>query len=92
MGRDGDGPKGKRGSIWFRERRDDLWKMENQSRKLEMPVFNGEDPDGWIFRAKRYFTMNLLSDWEKIEASAICFEGEPLAWYQWEDGCQVIRS
>lgn len=48
--------------------------------------------DGWIFRAKRYFTMNLLSDWEKIEASAICFEGEPLAWYQWEDGCQVIRS
>lgn len=48
MGRDGDGPKGKRGSIWFRERRDDLWKMENQSRKLEMPVFNGEDPDGWM--------------------------------------------
>ena len=23
--------------------------------KLEMPVFNGEDPDGWIYRVEHYF-------------------------------------
>lgn len=36
--------------------------------------------------------MNLLSDWEKTEAAALCFEGEPLAWFQWEDGRQIFRS
>lgn len=28
-----------------RERREEVWKGENQSRKLEIPIFNGEDSD-----------------------------------------------
>lgn len=29
-------------------------------KKLEMPVFNGTDPDGWLFRAELYFQMHRL--------------------------------
>jgi len=29
-----------------------------------MPLFNGGDPDGWIFRTERYFSVNGLTDGE----------------------------
>lgn len=28
---------------------------------LELPVFNREDPMGWIFKAERYFLINHIS-------------------------------
>lgn len=56
-----------------------------------MPIFDGENPDGWIFRTERYFNMNQLSNCEKLEAAAVCFEGEALAWFQWEDDRQPMR-
>lgn len=33
-----------------------------QVRKLEMPIFSGENLDGWLFRTGRYFDVNGLSD------------------------------
>lgn len=56
-----------------------------------MPIFNGENPDGRILRVERYFRINQLSNWEKLEAATVCFEGEALAWYQWEESRQPVR-
>lgn len=33
----------------IRGRWDEANQVGNQSRRLEMPVFNGEDPNGWMF-------------------------------------------
>ncbi|KAH9650018.1 hypothetical protein KPL70_026202 [Citrus sinensis] len=54
-------------------------------RKLEMPLFDGSNPDGWILKAERYFSVNRLSNEEKLEAAIIAFEGDALLWYQWEN-------
>ncbi|KAJ9555024.1 hypothetical protein OSB04_009638 [Centaurea solstitialis] len=56
-----------------------------KGRKLEMPTFDGTDPDGWILRAERYFNLNRLSQTEKIEVAFISFEGTALKWFQWEN-------
>ena len=53
-------------------------------RRLEMPTFDGSNPDGWILKAERYFTLNHFSNDEKLEAAVIAFEGDALLWYQWE--------
>ncbi|TXG60193.1 hypothetical protein EZV62_014766 [Acer yangbiense] len=53
-------------------------------RKLEMPVFDGTNPDGWILKAERYFSLQRFNNEEKLEASVIGFEGDALLWYQWE--------
>ena len=37
----------------------------NKFKKVEMPVFAGEDPNSWLFRAERYFQIHKLSDSEK---------------------------
>lgn len=56
-----------------------------KGRKLEIPAFDGTDPDGWILRAERYFSLNRLNQEEQIDVSFIAFEGDALKWLQWEN-------
>ena len=56
---------------------------DSRVRKLKMPVFEGEDAHGWIYRVERYFAVNGLTEDEKLTAAALCLEGKALAWYQW---------
>ncbi|KAA0033837.1 Ty3/gypsy retrotransposon protein [Cucumis melo var. makuwa] len=54
----------------------------NKFKKVEMPVFTGEDPDSWLFRAERYFQIHKLSESEKMLVSAVSFDGPTLNWYR----------
>ncbi|KAL4038207.1 hypothetical protein IC575_001815 [Cucumis melo] len=54
----------------------------NKFKKVEMPVFAGEDPDSWLFRAERYFQIHKLSDSEKMLVSTISFDGPAFNWYR----------
>lgn len=51
-------------------------------RKLDMPLFCGEDPLGWIFRVERYFKVNRVAEKEKLDAALLCFEQRALNWVQ----------
>ena len=57
-----------------------------------MPLIDGRDPDGWIFRAERYFSMNGLTDVEKVDIAAVCLEGPALSWFQWEEKWRRVRT
>ena len=59
---------------------------EHFPRCLKLPIFEGSDPDGWIFRVERYFEINSLHADEKLRVVLVCMEGEALAWYNWEEG------
>lgn len=59
---------------------------DGHTRCLEMPIFHGHNPDGWTFRVERFFAINRLSEVEKLEAAAVCLDGDALAWFQWEEG------
>ncbi|XP_031279870.1 uncharacterized protein LOC116138295 [Pistacia vera] len=60
--------------------------------KLELPIFNGEDPYGWFFRADRYFTINRYQETKVVEAAAVCMEGRALSWYQWVESRAPFQS
>lgn len=47
-------------------------------RKLDMPVFDVQNPDGWILRAERYFSFYKLGEEDKIEAAVVSLEGDGL--------------
>ena len=53
-------------------------------RRLDLPLINGEEPNEWILKAKKYFSFYNLNEKEKVEASVVCFEGEAMMWYRWE--------
>ena len=52
-------------------------------RKLDMPIFQGENPEGWVFREKRYFQLNQLTEEEKLMAAIVSFYGDALSWFSW---------
>ena len=60
----------------------------NKFKKVEMPIFNRDDPDSWLFRAERYFRIHRLTESEKMTVATISFEGPALNWYrsqeEWE--------
>ncbi|KAL2476111.1 1-phosphatidylinositol-3-phosphate 5-kinase [Abeliophyllum distichum] len=60
------------------------WRLDICVRRLEMPIFDGENSNRWVFRKERYFGVNQLSDAEKLEMATLCLDGSALAWYQWE--------
>lgn len=49
-------------------------------RRLEMPMFTGENPDGLIFKAERYFNINHLTENERLVAAGINVDGDALSW------------
>lgn len=64
------------------------WKVK----KLDLPIFDGSNPDGWILRAERYFHFYRLGDEEALEAAVVSLDGDALLWYQWENGRRPIRN
>ena len=50
-----------------------------------MPIFCGENPEGWIFRAELFFEINRLTEAERMMAVGVSFEEEALAWFRWVD-------
>lgn len=50
-----------------------------QQGKNELPLFHGEDPHRWIFRAKRYFAINDIEEGEKVMVASVCMEGRVLS-------------
>lgn len=61
-------------------------------RKLELPLFDGEDPLGWIFKVERYFSVNGVEEQEKVDAAIVSLEGKALTWFQWHEARAPIRQ
>lgn len=49
-------------------------------RKLELPIFIGEDPTRWVFQVERYFNINDIIESEKLAATALFQKGKALTW------------
>ena len=57
-----------------------------------MPLFDGEDAYGWVYRVERYFDIQgLTTTGERLRAAVLCMEGQALAWYRWSEGRNPFR-
>nr|XP_027188679.1 uncharacterized protein LOC113785810 [Cicer arietinum] len=56
-------------------------------RKLEIPIFAGEDVLGWTHRLERYFLLKEVTEEEKMQATVMAQEGKALSWYHWWEKC-----
>lgn len=51
--------------------------------KWSFPFFSGDDAYGWLVRVARYFRVNQIEDYEKLELELRAMEGDALTWFQW---------
>ncbi|QHO46404.1 hypothetical protein S83_019520 [Arachis hypogaea] len=52
-------------------------------RKLDLPVFSGEDPNGWLVRMERYFRVIGVVPAQRLDFATMALEGEALTWFEW---------
>ncbi|XP_076922178.1 uncharacterized protein LOC143583878 [Bidens hawaiensis] len=50
--------------------------------KINLPMFDGTNPLGWIFQADNYFTYFAIPPADRVQLSAFHFVGDALSWYQ----------
>ena len=50
--------------------------------KLKFPMFWGENPTTWIYRANLYFKYYNVSPNEQLVLASFHMDGEALVWYQ----------
>ncbi|KAA0033062.1 histone-lysine N-methyltransferase ASHR1 isoform X3 [Cucumis melo var. makuwa] len=53
---------------------DDSTGDQNKFKKVEMSIFNGEDPDSWLFCVEKYFQIHKLTESEKMLVPTISFD------------------
>ncbi|KAJ1420421.1 Retrotransposon gag domain [Sesbania bispinosa] len=61
-------------------------------RKLEIPIFTGDDAYGWTNRLERYFHIKGVSERERMSAVMVAMEGRALSWYRWWESCNPNPS
>lgn len=76
--------KGETGETSGRNRRANRPK-ELELGRIDLPLFDGEDPNGLLFKAKHYYTFNRISKEKRLETIMVRLSGDSLAWYQWTD-------
>ena len=61
-------------------------------RRLEIPVFKGEDAYGWLVRVERYFRIYEIRTQEKVDAVVLAMEDRALNWFQWWEEQAPLRT
>lgn len=59
-------------------------------RKLEIPLFSGENPIRWLFKLECYFSVNAIEEGGKLEAALVC--DKALNWYQWLEVRHPVKT
>nr|GEV17911.1 ankyrin repeat-containing protein [Tanacetum cinerariifolium] len=75
-----------------RDNRSNRHGSDYRMRKLKMPLFEGEDPHGWIYKVERYFEVQDIQPREKLRAAVLCMEGQALSWFRWSEARSPFRS
>lgn len=65
---------------------------ERRLRKIDLPVFNGEDAPGWLTKIERFFRVRRIEEDEKLDAAMMAVEGEALSWLQWWESSSEVQT
>lgn len=68
-------------SGWTRLDGGQLDEFRKSAKKVELPLFNGEDPVGWIARAEVYFHVMGTSPKVKVNLAYLCMEGATIHYF-----------
>ena len=68
-------------------RQENQWEKENEgemklwTRRVELQVFEGVDPMGWLAKAEKFFEVQNLTAEERLKLAFISMEGSTSPWF-----------
>lgn len=51
--------------------------------KLEVPRFDGSNPEGWIFKITQFFEYHVTPNHDRLTIASFYMKGPTLEWFQW---------
>lgn len=60
----------------------ELDEFKQSAKKVELPLFLGEDPAGWIVRAEIYFKVQSTKEELKVSLAQLCMEGHTIHFFR----------
>ena len=60
--------------------------------KLEVPRFDGSDPNGWLFRVEAFFDYHGTPDDLRLQIVSFHLEGRAATWFQWASRNNLLAS
>ncbi|XP_061355879.1 uncharacterized protein LOC133300369 [Gastrolobium bilobum] len=59
--------------------------------KMEIPLFDGTNPDNWIFKTELFFELQKVPPALKVQLAGLRMEGPASSWFQWTYKGGTIR-
>ncbi|XP_026400008.1 uncharacterized protein LOC113295889 [Papaver somniferum] len=60
--------------------------------KIDFPIFDGNNPRGWIRKCVRYFQLNMVVDAHKVDLASIHLDGRADSWFlDYQEGKPMIE-
>ena len=56
--------------------------IQTRAVRLDFPKFNGDNPNGWIYRANQFFSYHQTNPLHRILLASFHMEGKALVWFQ----------
>ncbi|XP_026449162.1 uncharacterized protein LOC113349403 [Papaver somniferum] len=50
---------------------------------IKFPIFDGNDPDGWIFKAEQFFSLHGVTENQKVPVAAAHLDKDANSWFRW---------
>ncbi|XP_015387832.1 uncharacterized protein LOC107177859 [Citrus sinensis] len=63
-----------------------------RSMKMDVPKFDGSDPNGWIFRIEEFFDFHDTPEILRLRIVSFHMEGRAAAWYQWMKNNHLLTT
>ena len=63
-----------------------------RSMKMDVPKFDGTDPNGWDFRINEFFDFHGTPDQLRLRIVSFHMEGKAAAWYQWMKANNLLST
>ena len=60
--------------------------------KLDVPHFDGSDPNGWLFRLEAFFNYHGTPEELHLQIVSFHLEGRATAWFQWASCNNLLTS
>ncbi|XP_061357491.1 uncharacterized protein LOC133301814 [Gastrolobium bilobum] len=60
--------------------------------KMEIPLFDGVNPDTWIFRTELFFDLQRVPPELKVQLAGLRMDGLTSSWFQWKYRSGTIKS
>ncbi|KAA8529666.1 hypothetical protein F0562_034234 [Nyssa sinensis] len=61
---------------------EDAGGIQTKAIRLEFPKFNGEDPNGWLYRANQFFNYHQPHPQHRVLLASVHMEGKAITWFQ----------